>query len=204
MAERFAQDATPHADMLGSFIRNGLTQEQTSRESLLNVVAGSETTSTTIRMIMLCILTNPPAYRRLQQEIDNAAEAGTISSPVTDAEARKLSFLQATIQEGLRIKVPAAGPLFKEVPEQGDTINGMFIPGGTQIGISPFGIYHSKKVFGPDAHVFRPERWLNAEPERLEAMAENVGLVFSSGKWQCLGKPVAIMELNKVFVEVRF
>lgn len=190
--------------MLGSFIKNGLSQEQTSRESLLNVVAGSETTATTIRMIMLCILTNPLTYRRLQQEIDDAAQAGTISSPITDAEARRLPFLQATIQEGLRIKVPAAGPLYKEVPGEGDTINGMFIPGGTQIGISPFSVYLSKKVFGPDASVFRPERWLNAEPERLEVMAESVGLVFSSGKWQCLGKPVAIMELNKIFVEVNF
>ncbi|KAF9769659.1 hypothetical protein IL306_012904, partial [Fusarium sp. DS 682] len=141
VAERFAPSATPHADMLGSFIRNGLSQEQTSRESLLNVVAGGETTATTIRMIMLCILTNPAAYRRLQQEIDDAAKAKTISSPITDAEARKLPFLQATIQEGLRIKVPAAGPLFKEVPAEGDTIDGMFIPGGTQIGISPFGVY---------------------------------------------------------------
>ncbi|RBR23415.1 uncharacterized protein FIESC28_03794 [Fusarium coffeatum] len=202
VAERFAPGATPHADMLGSFMKNGLSQEQMSRESLLNVVAGSETTATTIRMIMLCILTNPVAYRRLQQEIDDAIKAGTISSPITDAEARRLPFLQATIQEGLRIKVPAAGPLFKAVPPEGDTINGMFIPGGTQIGISPFGVYHSKKVFGPDAAVFRPERWLNADPERLEAMADHVGLVFSSGKWQCLGKPVAIMELNKIFVEL--
>ncbi|KAL3595685.1 hypothetical protein FPOAC2_10040 [Fusarium poae] len=202
VAERFAPGAAPHADMLGSFIKNGLSQEQTSRESLLNVVAGSETTSTTIRMIMVCLLTNPDAYRRLQQEIDDAARAGTISAPITDAEARNLPFLQATIQEGLRIKVPAAGQLYKAVPEEGDTINGMFIPGGTQIGISPFGVYHSKKVFGPDASVFRPERWLNANAEQLEAMIENVGLVFSSGKWQCLGKPVAIMELNKIFVEL--
>ncbi|GKU10840.1 unnamed protein product, partial [Fusarium langsethiae] len=189
VAERFAPDAAPHADMLGSFIKNGLSQEQASRESLLNVVAGSETTATTIRMIMLCILTSPAAYKRLQQEIDDAAQAGTISSPITDAEARKLPFLQATIQEGLRIKVPAAAPLFKEVPEEGDTINGLFIPGGTQIGISAFSVYHSQRIFGPDASVFRPERWLNADPERLEDMAESVALVFSSGKWQCLGKP---------------
>ncbi|CEI70900.1 hypothetical protein FVEN_g9720 [Fusarium venenatum] len=202
VAERYAPDAASHADMLGSFIKNGLDQEQTSRESLLNVVAGSETTATTIRIIMLCILTNPAAYRRLQQEIDDAARAGTISTPITDAEARNLPFLQATIQEGLRFKNPATAPLYKEVPKEGDTINGMFIPGGTQIGISAFGVYHSKKVFGPDATVFRPERWLTAEPEQLELMAESVALVFSSGKWQCLGKPVAIMELNKIFVEL--
>ncbi|RTE80588.1 hypothetical protein BHE90_004925 [Fusarium euwallaceae] len=202
VAERFAPNAIQHSDMLGSFIRHGLTQEEASRESLLNVVAGSDTSATTIRVIMLSLLSNPMAYRNLQREIDDAIKAGKISSPVTDAEARKLPYLQAAIQEGLRIKAPAAGPLFKTVPKQGDTIDGKFIPGGTQIGTSPFSIYHSKKIFGNDAALFVPERWLEAEPEQVEGMSEVVNLVFSSGKYQCLGKPVALMELNKIFVEL--
>ncbi|RSL52120.1 hypothetical protein CEP53_008193 [Fusarium sp. AF-6] len=202
VAERFAPNATQHSDMLGSFIRHGLTQEEASRESLLNVVAGSDTSATTIRVIMLSLLSNPMAYRNLQKEIDDAIKSGRISSPVTDAEARKLPYLQAAIQEGLRIKAPAAGPLFKTVPKQGDSIDGKFIPGGTQIGTSPFSIYHSKKIFGNDAALFVPERWLEAEPEQVESMSEVVNLVFSSGKYQCLGKPVALMELNKIFVEL--
>ncbi|KAF5679158.1 cytochrome P450 monooxygenase [Fusarium heterosporum] len=202
VAERFEPNAEPRADMMGSFIKNGLSQEQASRESLLNVVAGSDTTATTIRMVMLCLLSNPVAYRKLQEEIDTGIKNRTISSPISDAEARKLPYLQAIIQEGLRIKVPAAGPLFKQVPDGGDYINGKFIPGGTQIGISPFSVYHSKEIFGQDAGIFRPERWLNADPARLEVMSDTAGLVFSSGKWQCIGKPVAIMELNKVFVEL--
>ncbi|KAF9775282.1 hypothetical protein IL306_006650 [Fusarium sp. DS 682] len=202
VAERFAPGAESHSDMLGSFIRHGLTQEEASRESLLNVVAGSDTSATTIRLIMLSLLSNPVAYRKLQTEIDDAIKAGNISSPVTDAEARKLPYLQAVLQEGLRIKAPAAGPLFKQVPPQGDEIDGKFIPGGTQIGTSPFAVYHSKAIFGPDASLFSPERWLNADPVRVEAMSEVVSLVFSSGKWQCLGKPVAFIELNKIFVEL--
>ncbi|KAM0435551.1 hypothetical protein ACHAQK_008112 [Fusarium lateritium] len=202
VAERFAENAEPRADMMGSFIRHGLTQEEASRESLLNVVAGSDTTATTIRMVMLCLLTSPVAYGKLQQAIDKAIAARTISSPITDAEARKLPYLQAIIQEGLRIKAPAAGPLFKQVPKEGDYIDGKFIPGGTQIGTSPFSIYHSKEIFGQDASIFRPERWLTADLARLELMSETVSLVFSSGKWQCIGKPVAAMELNKIFVEL--
>lgn len=190
--------------MLGSFIRHGLTQEEASRESLLNVVAGSDTSATTIRLIMLSLLSNPIMYLKLQKEIDDAVKAGSISSPITDAEARKLPYLQAVIQEGLRIKAPAAGPLFKQVPPQGDEIDGKFIPGGTQIGQSPFAVYHSKEIFGQDASLFSPERWINADPTQYEAMAEVVSLVFSTGKYQCLGKPVAFIELNKIFVEVSF
>ncbi|KAJ3528911.1 hypothetical protein NM208_g9996 [Fusarium decemcellulare] len=202
VAERFSPNAPSHPDMLGSFIRHGLDQEEASRESLLNVVAGSDTSATTIRLIMLSLLSNPIAYRKLQNEVDAGIKSRNISSPITDAEARNLPYLQASIQEGLRIKAPAAGPLFKTVPKQGDYIDGKFIPGGTQIGTSPFAVYHSKKVFGEDASLFRPERWLDADPARVEAMSEVVNLVFSTGKYQCLGKPVAFMELNKIFVEL--
>ncbi|KAF5684573.1 pisatin demethylase (cytochrome P450) [Fusarium circinatum] len=202
VAERFAPGAESRPDMLGSLIRHGLTQEEASRESLLNVVAGSDTSATTIRLIMLSLLSNPIMYLKLQNEIDNAIKAGNISSPITDAEARKLPYLQAVIQEGLRIKAPAAGPLFKQVPPQGDEIDGKFIPGGTQIGQSPFAVYHSKETFGQDASLFSPERWINADPAKYEAMAEVVSLVFSTGKYQCLGKPVAFIELNKIFVEL--
>ncbi|KAJ6785847.1 hypothetical protein PWT90_08722 [Aphanocladium album] len=202
VAERFGPNASSHPDMLQSFIRHGLNQEEASRESLLNVVAGSDTTATTIRVMMLCLLSNPLAYANLQKEIDNGIKVGNISSPVSNFEARQLPYLQAAIKEGLRIKAPAAGPLFKTVPPEGDIIDGKKIPGGTQIGISPFGIYHSKKIFGEDADMFLPERWLGVDTHRVEAMSRVVDLVFSAGKYQCLGKPVALMELNKIFVEL--
>jgi cytochrome P450 len=189
--------------MLGSFIRNGLTQEEASGEALLQVVAGSDTSATTIRIVILHLLTNVNAYRKLQAEIDTGIAAGTISSPITNAEARKLPYLQAVIKEGLRIKPPAGGAFFKTVPPGGDTIDGKFIPGGTQLGVSPLSIHHSKKMFGEDAEMFRPERWLEAKGDKLEEMSSTVDLVFHSGKWQCLGKTVALMEFNKIFVEVR-
>lgn len=203
VAERFEPGAVSHPDMLGSFIRHGLTQEEASRESLLNVIAGADTTATVIRVVMLHLLSSPSTYLKLRTEIDDAIRDGRASSPVTDPEARQLPYLQAVIKEGLRMKAPAAGPLFKTVPPGGDVIDGKFIPGGTDIGTSPFGIYHSKKIFGEDAGLFVPERWLAEEdPARLAYMSSTVDLVFSSGKYLCLGKPVALMELNKVFVEV--
>jgi cytochrome P450 len=141
-------------------------------------------------------------YRRLQKEIDEGIAAGKISSPIKDAEARQFPYLQAVIREGLRIMPPASGAFFKEVPAAGDVIEGMFIPGGTQIGSSPLGIHRSKKIFGVDADLFRPERWTDATPEKFAEMASTVDLVFHYGKYQCLGRGVALMEFNKIFVEV--
>lgn len=56
--------------------------------------------------------------------------------------------------------------------------------------------------FGADADVFRPERWFEVQGEQLQAMERNMELIFGYGRFQCLGKTVAFVELNKVFVEV--
>jgi cytochrome P450 len=150
-----------------------------------------------------CSISSPTRSCTLQKEIDSGIATGKISSPITDAEARQLPYLQACIKEGLRIMPPASGAFFKTVPPAGDTIDGKFIPGGTQIGSSPLGIHCSKKIFGTDADMFRPERWLDASEEHFAYMASTVDLIFHYGKYQCLGKNVALMEFNKVFVEVR-
>lgn len=57
-------------------------------------------------------------------------------------------------------------------------------------------------VWGDDAEEFRPERWLGIDAEKLREMETTLELVFGSERWQCLGRNVALMELNKVFVEL--
>jgi cytochrome P450 len=96
--------------------------------------------------------------------------------------------------------IPALLP--KKVPPEGDTIHGVFVPGGTGIGYCAFGIQRNKSVFGEDAHFLRPERWLEASGAELQRMERTADLVFGSGKFQCLGKNVAMVELRKFFFEV--
>jgi cytochrome P450 len=127
----------------------------------------------------------------LRAEIDHAIRSRRISSP-----------LQACIKEGLRLWPPTTAPLFKLAPEGGDVIAGVFIPAGTKVGICAWAMFRDPKVFGADVNLFRPERWLEADEERLQAMERSAELIWSPGKWQCLGKPIALMELSKVFVEV--
>jgi cytochrome P450 len=90
----------------------------------------------------------------------------------------------------------------KEVPPGGDEINGMFVPAGTNIGYCAFGIFRDKYIWGEDADTFRPERFLEGPSEKIKQRDMNLELVFGYGKRHCLGKNVALIELNKVFVEV--
>jgi cytochrome P450 len=76
----------------------------------------------------------------------------------------------------------------------------MYVPGGTRIGYGGFSVLRNKKIWGEDADVFRPERWL--EGEKIKDLELTWEVIFNAGRYQCLGKNVALMELNKVFVEV--
>ncbi|KAK7430663.1 hypothetical protein QQZ08_002706 [Neonectria magnoliae] len=198
-AERFGPDKKTQKDMLGSFVAHGLTQKEAESEILLQIVAGSDTTATVIRSTMLHLVTNPRAYNRLRGEISKTTYTSEI---IPDSTARDMPYLQAVIKEGLRIFPPVAGLMAKQVPPQGDTWKGKFIPGGTRIGYGAWGIFRREDVWGVDAGEFRPERWLDSAPDKLKEMESALDLIFSYGKWQCLGRPVALMELNKVYVEL--
>lgn len=188
--------------MLSSFLRHGLTREEAEGEALVNIIAGSDTTATAMRTTMLYLMSTPQAYRALVNEIRSADARGEISQPITDAEARQLPYLQAVIKEGLRVFPPVTGLMPTVVPAGGDVVDGVHVPEGTEIGWSAFGVQHDKGVYGEDAEAFRPERWLVEDEAALKEMLSTWELVFKYGKWQCLGRNVALMELNKVFVEV--
>ncbi|KAI1419611.1 cytochrome P450 [Xylaria sp. FL1777] len=199
---RLAPGATPQKDMMQAFINSGMTQSELTQQVFVQIIAGSVSTTTAICMTLLCLLTNPLAYSALQREIDDTLSAGKLSSPVADCESKSMVYLQAVIKEGLRFYPPVIGLGSKQVPEGGDVINGYYVPEGTQIGMNFFGLMRSKEIWGPDADTFRPERWLEADVDQARRMNAVVDLDFGFGKYQCLGKPIAMMELNKIFVEL--
>jgi cytochrome P450 len=142
-------------------------------------------------------------------EFKAALANGKVTRPVIrDAEARALPYLQACVKEGLRMYPPVTGLLAKAVPPEGATIDGKFVKGGTQISWNSWGMQRDKDIYGVDPEIFRPERWLlrdssDAEKRRVDRMTETVTLVFGYGRFGCLGRGVATMELNKGIIEVR-
>lgn len=205
VGERFLPDAKNRIskpDMLGSFINHGLTEEEAVSESMLQILAGSDTSAAAIRAIMLFVMTSPLVYNKLQAEIDSFAASLSPEAIISDSQARELPYLQAVIREGLRIFPAGPGTMPKKVPPEGDTVNGVFVPGGTKIGHNVWSFMRSTETWGNDATVFRPERWLEAGPEKMKQMERVADLLFGYGKYKCLGMNVALMELNKVFFEV--
>jgi len=161
-------------------------------------LAGAETTATAIRMILFHVYSNPRILFKLRTEIENARP----SSPITNAEASTLPYLQAVIKEGVRIFPSITGLLLKDVPPEGDSYQGQHIPAGIAIGYSAMGMLMNKKIWGDDAETFRPERFLEGPEDEVQARNSTVEYAFGYGRWRCLGRNIAQMELNKTITEV--
>jgi cytochrome P450 len=217
---RWAQRASDkRQDMLASFIRHGLNKDELKTEAVQQIIAGSDTTAGALRGLFLYIMANHRVYAKLQREIDDAIAQGKAppasseSSIASYAALKQLPYLQAVIREAMRVWPPVVNLFPHDVPPGGDTVvvdgKPYFLPGGAEIGHSVRSMQRCKAIFGDDADAFRPERWLSeegkaddeAEKERLARMAKTNDLIFSYGRWQCLGKAVAQMELAKTIFE---
>ncbi|RYP72212.1 hypothetical protein DL771_004342 [Monosporascus sp. 5C6A] len=203
---RLKRETLDRSDMLASFVRHGLNAEDLLSETVLQIIAGSDTTASALRGIMLYLLSHPRVYSKLQAEIDVAVRKG-YQGIIPDSEVRKLRYLQAVIKEGLRIHPPVTDSVPKRVPDGGDTVvvdgKPIFLPGGTNISYAAWPLHLSKATFGEDAEEFRPERWLLEKDEKkMSEMNRTHELIFGYGKYQCLGKSVALMEIGKVVFEL--
>ena len=96
----------------------------------------------------------------------------------------------------MRLHPGVAMPLERIVPQGGAEICGRFIPEGTVVGVHPWVIHRNESIFGKDAHEFRPDRWLECDPEQLKRMERNflsvrffISLCFSN-----VFQPIARME----------
>ncbi|KAL1603627.1 hypothetical protein SLS60_005215, partial [Paraconiothyrium brasiliense] len=209
--ERFGEQAILRQDMLNSFIKSGLTPLELEGETMLQITAGSDSTASALRITMHFISTSPPILQRLLAEANEAIAAGKVSRPIIrNSEALQLPYLQACIKEGMRVYPPITGLMAKMVPNGGTKIEvdnvEKYAPSGTQIGWNSWGMMRNKEIFGADVEIFRPERWLARDDTEETArymlrMNETLSLVFGYGRFGCLGKVVANMELNKALIE---
>lgn len=83
-----------------------MTDKQVLASCTSMIFAGSETTAISLSSVFHFLLTNPRVYSTLMNELDEATNAGIIADrenqKVSWAEAQKLPYLDAVIQESFR------------------------------------------------------------------------------------------------------
>ncbi|KIO07014.1 hypothetical protein M404DRAFT_137856, partial [Pisolithus tinctorius Marx 270] len=148
--------------------------------------------------------------------------------PTYDQQQNGLPYLDAVVHETLRMHPPLTdfvrvvlnpcSPLNLKPPSQaaeddviplsepvvthsGETVNSISVARGTRIGIPVSCINRSVGIWGEDAKVFRPERWL--EEDGIPRKANDIQayrhlMTFVDGPRTCLGKGFAVGEFKAV------
>ncbi|KAH8107519.1 high nitrogen upregulated cytochrome P450 monooxygenase 2 [Phellopilus nigrolimitatus] len=195
----------------------------------LAIVAGSDTTSSTLGGIFYYLLTHPDVYKRLQKEVDAVFPPGE-GDPFDATKLIEMPFLNAVINETLRLQ-PAVATYIQRAPEAGSGgkwVGDRFFPEGTAVVVPPYVLHRDPRYFHPSPDAFWPERWLRqsaakrAENQAIEittnSKSDDPGVIlntaafipFSYGPEICAGRNLALTELRMVVsliiqrFEVRF
>lgn len=110
--------------------RHGLSIAEIEANSATFVLAGSETTAALLSGCTYYLLRNPATYTQLVNEIRGAFDR---QSDISLSSIANLPYLNAVLEESLRIYPPIPTMLPRLVPEGGAVINGDFVPGGVSI-----------------------------------------------------------------------
>ncbi|KAF3769021.1 cytochrome P450 [Cryphonectria parasitica EP155] len=164
----------------------------------LIVVAGSDTTAATLTGLFYNLATHPDVYKKLQAEVDAffTAKDGTSNTQgdFDSSSLGKLEYLQACIDESLRLFPPVPSGLQRQTPPQGVQVGETFIPGNTIVMTPAYTIYRDPRTF-THGDEFIPERW-TTKPELVKDATAYAP--FSVGRFSCVGKQLALMEVRRV------
>ncbi|KAJ5153956.1 uncharacterized protein N7500_009395 [Penicillium coprophilum] len=200
-------------DFMSAIIQHGVSEEKGQyRESerimtraeihsngFILIVAGSETSATLLSGCLFYLCSTPHVMSQLVAEIRSTFKK---ESDMTFRSVENLKYMNAVIEESLRMYPPFVTSLSRVVPKGGAIVNGHFVPEDTTVACHHYASYHSESNFAfPDR--FMPERWLGSDPV-FENDKKDVLQPFSLGPRVCLGKHLANCEICLILCKLLF
>jgi cytochrome P450 len=161
-----------------------LSDRELRDELMTALAAGHETTATALAWAFERILSHPEVHARLQEELRAAGGVG-----IAPEKLAALPYLDATCKEVLRQRpvVPVVGRLLRKPTH----IGGFDLPRGAVAAVSIYLAHRNPDVY-PEPERFRPERFLNVQPDPLH------WLPFGGGIRRCIGAQFALYEMKIV------
>ena len=162
-----------------------MTDEELRDELVSLLLAGHETTATSVAWAIERLVRHPDKLRRLQAEIDarSSSEANGLGQGTGE------EYLTAVEQETLRVR-PVV-PIVVRVLQEDYEIGGRVLPAGTRVTPSIYLVNRNERVY-EDAKAFRPERYLEGAPETFS------WIPFGGGIRRCIGAAFAQLEMKLI------
>ena len=166
-----------------------MSDEELRDEMMTMLVAGHETTATSLAWTFHCILRRPEVMDKLRAELRAVVGSG----PVEPQHIAKLDYLDATIKESQRVYpiLPLVGRLLHE-PLQ---IGGQDLPTGVVVAPCIYLTHHNPDIW-PDPDTFDPDRFLGKRVSPYDFFP------FGGGIRHCIGAAFALYEMKIVLTQV--
>ncbi|KAJ5961306.1 uncharacterized protein N7479_008456 [Penicillium vulpinum] len=171
---------------------------QTSSDTLklhgdgyLVIVAGSDTTASTITHMLFYLACNKPLTRKLQAQLDKLDE-------LKDETLRDVELLDACINETLRLCPAVPAGVQRETPEEGIHIGDRYVPGKTIVKVPMYTLFRDPRSF-EQPNEFIPERF-TTRPELLKD--KSAFIPFLTGSYACVGRRLALMEVRRAIAAI--
>ncbi|KIW45796.1 hypothetical protein, variant [Exophiala oligosperma] len=175
----------PRPDIWGLVIEATGEKKMNLEEMYANsksiMLGGTETSATSLSGITYLLLTNPVAYKTLVEEVRSTFPS---EQDITSTKLQQMPYLNACVEEALRMYPPVPGGLPRIVPPEGRAVCGEWIPGDVVVSVHQYSTYRNPKNF-KDPNSFRPERWLK-DPD-FAADRRDALQPFSTGPRNCVG-----------------
>jgi len=183
----------------------GISLQELKGDSVLFIIAGADTSSTTLSAIFFYLVHHPHVLKKLTSEIRSTFN--DVEEIRTGATLNSLTYLRACIDETLRMSPPVAGLLARRVLPGGLDVDGYHLSEGIEVGTSSYAIHHTEEYF-PAPFTFRPERWIVDEAAGITAesvaLAQSAFCPFSLGSRGCIGRGLAYVELSLAIARALF
>ncbi|KAI5865328.1 putative cytochrome P450 [Durotheca rogersii] len=186
-------------DLFEGLARKQEEWEKLGRNATILLLAGSETTATTLSGAVYLLLSHPEILARLTEEVRSSFNS---LDDITITSVNRSSYLLAVLNETLRFYPPLSSGMVRVVPPGGAEIAGHFVPGGTMVEVQHWSVNHSKENWD-EPWSFRPERFM-VSPEEALKRGDKLEAVqaFSLGPRNCIGRNLAFVEMRLVLASI--
>ncbi|PYH31308.1 cytochrome P450 [Aspergillus neoniger CBS 115656] len=168
----------------------GLGVTELSTETATFIIAGSDTSSTTMAAVCHYVTGSSECHRRVTDEVRSAF--ASLTDIRLGPALNSCVFLRGCVDEALRLSPPAASALWREVEDGGASIDGHWLPPGCEVGVGIYSIHHRVTEW-PEPFQFNPDRWLKGSgTQEVDGRAY---MPFSIGARSCIGKPLALAQV---------
>ncbi|KAH7117039.1 cytochrome P450 alkane hydroxylase [Dendryphion nanum] len=178
----------------------------TIRSELLNILlAGRDTTASLLSNILFELPRHPEILSRLRQEI--AEHIGT--DQPTYEKLKEMKYLRAVMNESQRmypiVPTNSRQALQDTILPRGGGEDGespVLITKGSYVAYHSWSLHRRTDIYGPDADVFNPSRWLVNEHPSAPLRPGWGYIPFSGGPRVCIGQNFALTETGYVIVRL--